>query len=61
MNWYVGFNIVIVDVVWKNACGCGPGSEWAVANKVDIEALKKTNAAKRKLIFNKAKQYQAQA
>ncbi|GJV99053.1 60S ribosomal protein L7-4-like protein [Tanacetum coccineum] len=31
--------------------------EWAVAKKVEIEALKKRNAANRKLIFNRAKQY----
>lgn len=29
--------------------------EWAVAKKVEIEALKKRNAANRKLIFNRAK------
>nr|GFD27301.1 60S ribosomal protein L7-4 [Tanacetum cinerariifolium] len=31
--------------------------EWAVTKKVEIEALKKRNAANRKLIFNRAKQY----
>lgn len=31
--------------------------EWAVAKKQEAEALKKKNAANRKLIFNRAKQY----
>nr|XP_043627914.1 60S ribosomal protein L7-4-like [Erigeron canadensis] len=31
--------------------------EWAVAKKLQVEALKKKNAANRKLIFNRAKQY----
>lgn len=31
--------------------------EWALAKKQEIEELKKKNAANRKLIFNRAKQY----
>lgn len=31
--------------------------EWALAKKQDAELLKKKNAANRKLIFNRAKQY----
>lgn len=31
--------------------------EWAVAKKQEAEDLKKKNAANRKLIFNRAKQY----
>lgn len=31
--------------------------EWALAKKQDVEELKKKNAANRKLIFNRAKQY----
>lgn len=31
--------------------------EWALAKKQDSELLKKKNAANRKLIFNRAKQY----
>lgn len=31
--------------------------EWAVAKKQQTEDLKKKNAANRKLIFNRAKQY----
>lgn len=31
--------------------------EWALAKKQELEAAKKQNAEKRKLIFNRAKQY----
>lgn len=31
--------------------------EWALAKKQEVEELKKKNAANRKLIFNRAKQY----
>lgn len=31
--------------------------EWAIAKKQELEAAKKQNAEKRKLIFNRAKQY----
>lgn len=31
--------------------------EWALAKKQEVEVLKKKNAANRKLIFNRAKQY----
>ncbi|GJU28665.1 60S ribosomal protein L7-2 [Tanacetum coccineum] len=46
--------VVILESVLKKQKRC---EEWAVANKVEIEALKKRNVANRNLIFSGAKQY----